>query len=150
MTLRASMTWVGLVLGMTTPAIAADYNTGYFGNVAIEGYDTVAYFTANKGVPGDPNITAEWGGATWWFASADHRDLFLANPDAYAPQFGGLCAEGVAFGEISANLSPEVFAIIDGKLYLNYAVSWMDLEANIPVAQSKWEDVHLILSGEHN
>jgi hypothetical protein len=144
---RTSALLLGLLATVPT-ALAADYNTGYFGNVAIEGYDTVAYFTDNKGVPGDSGITAVWGGATWWFDSLEHRDMFVADPEAYAPQFGGLCAEGVAFGEISANLSPEVFAVVDGKLYLNYAVSWMDLEANIPVAQSKWEGVHAILADE--
>lgn len=147
MTMRASA-FLFAILASVSPALAAEYNTGYFGNVAIEGYDTVAYFTDNKGVPGDPGISADWGGATWWFDSVEHRDLFVADPEAYAPQFGGLCAEGVAYGEISANLSPEVFAIVDGKLYLNYAVSWMDLEANIPVAQSKWESVRAILIGE--
>jgi YHS domain-containing protein len=146
MTLRATLVLAG-ILATVSPAAAGDYNTGYFGNVAIEGYDPVAYFTDNKGVPGDPAITAEYGGAIWHFASAEHRDLFVADPEAYAPQFGGLCAEGVAYGEISANLSPEVFQIVDGKLYLNYAVYWMDLEANIPIAQSKWEGVRALLAG---
>jgi hypothetical protein len=73
--------------------------------------------------------------------------MFVADPEAYAPQFGGLCAEGVAYGEISANLSPEVFAIVDGKLYLNYATYWVDLKGNIPIAQSKWEGVHALLTG---
>lgn len=132
----------------TGTAAAAEYNTGYFGNVAIEGYDTVAYFTEGKAVPGTAEISTDWEGVTWQFASAENRDRFIADPEAYAPQFGGLCAEGVAYGEISANLAPEVFAIVDGKLYLNYAVSWMDLEANIPVAQSKWETVHALLAGQ--
>jgi hypothetical protein len=145
MNLCASVFLIGILATVPT-ALAADCNTGYFGNVAIEGYDAVAYFTDDKGVPGDPGITTEWGGAIWWFASIEHRNMFVADPEAYAPQFGGLCAEGVAYGEISANLSPEVFAIVDGKLYLNYAVSWMDLEANIPIAQSKWEGVYAILA----
>jgi YHS domain-containing protein len=146
MTLRSSLLLVG-TLATVSPAVAGDYNTGYFGNVAIEGYDTVAYFTDNKGVKGDPAITAEYGGAVWQFASAEHRDMFVANPEAYAPQFGGLCTEGVAYGEISANLSPEVFAIVEGKLYLNYATYWVDLDANIPIAESKWESVHALLAG---
>jgi YHS domain-containing protein len=148
MNLRATLLLVG-TLAAVSPAFAGDYNTGYFGNVAIEGYDTVAYFTDNKGIKGDAAITAEYGGAVWHFASAEHRDMFVADPAAYAPQFGGLCAEGVAYGEISANLSPEVFEIVDGKLYLNYATYWVDLEANIPIAQSKWEGVHALLAGDN-
>jgi hypothetical protein len=129
-----------------TAASAVEYNTGYFGNVAIEGYDTVAYFTEGKAHAGSPAITHEWQGVVWQFASAENRDKFIADPEAYAPQFGGLCAEGVAYGEISANLAPESFSIVDGKLYLNYAVFFTDLATNIPVAMSKWDKVHRLLA----
>lgn len=128
------------------PAAAGEYNTGYFGNVAIEGYDPVAYFTEGKAHKGSPEITTEWEGATWQFASAQNRDTFVKDPAAYAPQFGGLCTEGVAYGEISVNLSPESFAIVDGKLYMNYATAFADLPTNLPVAMSKWETVHDLLA----
>jgi hypothetical protein len=133
-------------LAFAAPAAAVEYNTGYFGNIAIEGYDPVAYFTEGKAHKGDPGITTQWEGVTWQFASAENRDKFVADPLAYAPQFGGLCTEGVAFGEISANLSPESFAIVDGKLYLNYATYFVDLATNIPIAQSKWNTVHDLLA----
>jgi YHS domain-containing protein len=64
--------------------------------VAILGYDPVAYFTDAKAVVGKPEFTARHDGATWQFASAAHRDAFVANPARYAPQFGGYCAYGVA------------------------------------------------------
>jgi hypothetical protein len=123
-------------------ASAVEYNTGYFGNVAIEGFDTVAYFTEGTARKGSPDITTEWQGATWQFASAENRDLFIKDPAAYAPQFGGLCTEGVAFGEITVNLTPESFAIVDGKLYMNSATWFVDLPTNLPVAMSKWDKVH--------
>src|SRR5918995_185584 len=63
-------------------------NTGYFGGVAIMGYDTVAYFTDGKAVKGSEKYSYEWLGASWHFANDEHRKLFAANPVSYAPQFG--------------------------------------------------------------
>jgi YHS domain-containing protein len=126
-------------------ASAAEVNTGYFGNVAIEGYDTVAYFTLGKATKGSDAFAHDWGGATWHFASAENRDLFAANPEAYAPQFGGLCAEGVAFHEVTVNIEPEVFAIVDGKLYFTSATAFADLSGNLPSAIENWPEVHAVL-----
>jgi YHS domain-containing protein len=93
-------------------------NTGYFGDVAILGYDTVAYFTEGRAIKGTPEFTKQWLGATWHFASAAHRDAFAANPISYAPQYGGFCAAGVSLEEASANIDPQAWRIVDGKLYL--------------------------------
>jgi YHS domain-containing protein len=62
------------------------------------GYDVVAYFTDGNAVVGNDQYTAEYDGAKYRFASADNRDKFQANPDKYAPQFGGYCAFGTAMG----------------------------------------------------
>jgi hypothetical protein len=132
-------------LMLAAPTASGEYNTGYFGNVAIEGYDTVAYFDG-AATPGNPTITYEWEGAVWRFASVENRDKFIADPAAYAPQFGGLCTEGVAYGEISANLTPTVFEIVDGKLYLNYSTYWMDLKGNLPKSEANWPKVHALLA----
>ena len=112
-----------LALASLTPIAAAEevvVNTGYFGDVAIKGYDTVAYFTENKAVEGTPQYSTRWLGAEWHFASAEHRDLFKADPVKYAPQYGGHCADGVSFGTITTNIDPKAWRIIEGKLYLNY------------------------------
>jgi hypothetical protein len=91
-------------------------------NVALEGYDTVAYFTVGKAMVGDPNITADWLGAVWQFASTENRDLFLANPVAYAPQYGGHCADVMAYDAtaVQTNIDPESWRVINGKLYISY------------------------------
>jgi hypothetical protein len=34
----------------------------------------------------------KWKDAKWRFASAEHRDFFEANPEKYAPRYGGYCA----------------------------------------------------------
>jgi hypothetical protein len=127
-------------------AFAAAVNTGYFGNVAIEGYDTVAYFTDGKAIEGSPAISHVWKGAIWRFASEEHRKLFAANPDAYAPQFGGLCTEGVAFHEVTVNLEPESWRIVDGKLYMTAATGFADLEGNLSAAVANWPEVQAKLA----
>jgi hypothetical protein len=149
MKLNHALSLAALLIGVTAAGstMAVEYNTGYFGNVAIEGYDPVAYFTEGKARQGSADITTEWEDVTWQFASAENRDLFIKDPAAYAPQFGGLCTEGVAYGEITVNLSPEVFEIVDGKLYMNSATYWVDLKTNLPVAQTKWDKVRELLAG---
>ena len=68
--------------------------------VAVRGYDTVAYFTLGEPTAGKEAFETEWRGAKWRFASQEHQDLFVANPDNYAPQYGGYCAYGVALGNL--------------------------------------------------
>ena len=111
-------------------------------NVAIHGYDTVAYFTEGEPVKGADEFEQVWEDARWQFASATNRELFKANPERYAPQFGGYCAGGLAAGEY-ANGDPEVWTIVDGKLYLNKTKDlrtfWREApEAHIEVAKYNW------------
>lgn len=87
--------------------------------IAIRGYDTVAYFTDGKPVPGRDEFTTEWMGAKWKFASQDHLDKFKSEPAKYAPQYGGYCAYGVAKDHV-VKIEPDQFTVIGGKLYLNY------------------------------
>jgi YHS domain-containing protein len=89
------------------------------GDVAIRGYDPVAYFTQAKAVPGSNAFVTEWMGAKWKFSSQQHLDAFKASPARYAPQYGGYCAYGVSQGYL-VKVDPEQWSVIDGKLYLNY------------------------------
>ena len=86
-------------------------------NVAIEGYDPVAYHVAGQPMPGDPAIRHEWHDAIWQFASTENRDLFASDPDRYAPHFGGFCAAGMSLGRQSP-VDPEAWTIVDGRLFL--------------------------------
>jgi hypothetical protein len=122
--LRAALAGCLLLIGLSAHA-APPVNTlknSFFSSptdTAISGYDTVAYFTENKPVKGlDANVF-EWKGAKWKFASAGNLELFKANPDKYAPQYGGYCAYGVAKDSL-VKIDPDQFTILDGKLYLNY------------------------------
>lgn len=97
---------------------------GYFSDpprteIAIKGYDTVAYFKENKPMKGSDNFVTNWKGAKWKFASKENLDAFTKEPEKFAPQFGGYCAYGVAQGYL-VKIEPEQFKILNGKLYLNY------------------------------
>lgn len=94
-------------------------NKSFFSGLAAHGYDVVAYFADGKAVEGSDEVETSWNGATWRFASTAHRDLFVAAPERYAPQYGGYCAWAVSQG-YTADGDPESWKIVDGKLYLNY------------------------------
>jgi YHS domain-containing protein len=116
-------------------------NTTLFG-VAIKGYDPVAYFTQGKPAKGDSDFETEWNGATWRFASAANRDAFKASPDKYTPQYGGYCAWAVSQG-YTANIDPDAWKIVNGKLYLNYSTDvqkkWeRDVPGHITKADTQW------------
>ena len=87
---------------------------------AIRGYDTVAYFTKNKPVKGNPEFQYEWKHGTWFFSSQENLELFKASPEKYAPQYGGYCAYAIAIDQL-VPIDPTQFTILDNKLYLNYS-----------------------------
>ena len=95
-------------------------------NQAIQGYDPVAYFKNLKPVKGRNEFSYNWKGENWYFATQKNLNDFKANPEKYAPQFGGYCAYGVADGH-KAPTSPDAWTIFDGKLYLNYDRNMRDL-----------------------
>ncbi|MBO1909476.1 hypothetical protein J4G37_32215 [Microvirga sp. 3-52] len=103
------------------PTLAGDLvNTGYFGGVAIKGYDPVAYFTEGRPMKGSEEFTYEWLGTPWHFANRQHLEMFMSDPAKYAPQYGGYCVGEVAYAGITSNIDPEAWRILDGKLYLSY------------------------------
>lgn len=79
---------LALLIGGSAIGIAFEKLNQTFG-IAIHGYDTVAYHTENRAVKGKKEFSYEWNDAEWHFASAENRDLFAADPDRYAPQYGG-------------------------------------------------------------
>jgi YHS domain-containing protein len=149
-TLIRLATAVALVTGIAAgaPALAAgpgpEINATITG-LALRGYDPVAYFTDGKPVIGDFTITAQQDGATYRFASEDHKALFLKDPAKYLPEYGGFCAFGTAKG-VKVDGDPTVWKIVDNKLYLNLAPAvskrWNeDIAGNIKSANSNWTAV---------
>ena len=132
-----------LSLGLAASALAGEVNEA--NGIAIKGYDPVAYFDSGRAVPGKPDFMLEHGGVTWRFASPEHRDAFRADPAKYLPQYGGFCAFGTA-GGYKADIDPEAFSLVGGKLYLNYSkdirAKWQeDVPGYISKADAKWPEV---------
>lgn len=95
------------------------YNSLYAG-LGAKGYDVVNYFTAGKPVQGKDSYVVEHAGVKWQFVSAEHRDLFKANPEKYVPQFGGFCSWGAANGKLFDVDPANGWSVVDGKLYMNF------------------------------
>ncbi len=85
--------------------------------VAINGFDTVAYFEQNKAVRGSQEFSCDYKEATWYFTSAENRDRFLQNPEKFAPQYGGYCTHALAKNQL-INAQPDAFVINNNQLYL--------------------------------
>ncbi|MDH3702960.1 MAG: YHS domain protein [Alphaproteobacteria bacterium] len=128
------------------PAQAKDpVYTGTFSSLAVSGYDPVAYFKAGKPVEGSSDHEFKWNGATWRFASAANLAAFKANPQGFAPQYGGYCAWAVSQG-YTALTDPTAWRIVDNKLYLNYSHGvqrqWAeDIPGNIAKGDKNWPGV---------
>src|SRR5712672_1972703 len=110
---------LGLAILAAAVPLAASMRSAVAQDVplAIKGYDPVAYFTDGKPVPGRPEIAHDWDQHHYLFASAEHRDLFRADPVRYAPQFGNFCAMSLATGEL-VEADPESWLINADKLYI--------------------------------
>lgn len=143
------LTTLALAGPLMTPTLAAAAKPAVYtpalNNVAVGGYDTVAYFTVGKPVRGTDAFQTDWNGATWKFSSAANLAKFKANPKAYAPQFGGYCAWAVA-QNYTAKGDPQNWKIVGGKLYLNYnadiQAKWSrDIPGFIAKGNANWPKV---------
>ena len=146
MTAKSLFAIAGLML-INTVAIAADdpVYTGRFSNVAVGGYDTVAYFTNGQPTPGSKEFQHDYNGAVWRFSSAENKAMFVESPSRYSPQYGGYCAWAVSQG-YTAKGSPKAWRIVDDKLYLNYNLDvqakWLvDIPGFIAKADRNWPAV---------
>ena len=132
-----------IALTLAVSAQAADLvNVSGASNIAVSGYDTVAFFTDHKPVNGDPGISATYQGATYIFASKEHKELFEATPEKYTPQCGGYCAFGVSVGALFP-VEISTWQVHDGKLYLNLNQTILkkfnaDFDANVAKVQKNW------------
>ncbi|MBS9718946.1 YHS domain-containing (seleno)protein [Pseudohalocynthiibacter aestuariivivens] len=127
------------------PALASSPEVFATDGVAINGYDPVAYFSQSAPVLGDETHALIWRGATWYFSSANNMVRFEANPELFAPQYGGYCAFAVSKGA-TASTVPEAWTIHEEKLYLNYSLPvreiWRgDIPGNIGKADANWPGV---------
>jgi len=127
-------------LGQTKKLLNVDKN-----DVAIKGYDPVAFFTQNKPVQGKPEFESSFNGAKYLFASAEDKATFDANPAKYEPQFGGFCAWAVSQGH-TAPIKVEAFQIVNGRLLMQYDLGIKDKfnkdqQGNLKKADENWPTV---------
>lgn len=133
-------------LALSSLTFAADIDMSADENdVAISGYDTVSYFTDGKPTQGSKDYTATYKNAIYQFSSAENRNKFRANPEYYAPQYGGYCAMGVAL-EKKLTVDPTAWYIESNKLYLNLnkAVQkkWLsDVPGNLETSEHNWPEI---------
>lgn len=137
-----STLWLGLLFASTLSAQSGPKVNTNRNGVAVSGYDVVAYFTDQKPLQGQEKFRATHGGATYWFASAEHLKTFQQAPQKYVPAYGGYCAYGVSKG-YRVGIDPAAWAIVDGKLYLNYSMkvqkTWNeDRSGYIKKAEVNW------------
>lgn len=134
--LRVVLVLVALVLAgggiwlWQTRSMLADTGpvfTGLVEGIAVGGYDPVSYFSGSPET-GTSEFTTQYRGAIWRFANAENLEMFKADPERYAPAYGGYCAWAMAEGSLAKG-DPHHWEIVGNRLYLNY-------DANI---QSKWQ-----------
>jgi len=135
-------------LALTGAALAGQASSGKLlvnktkDGLALQGYDTVAYFTDNKPAKGSPKIKSNYDGADYYFASVEHKALFDADPAKYAPAYGGYCGYAASINRLSP-VSPEWFQIADGELILQHNKKAFDkfnadLKDNLVKADANW------------
>ena len=115
------------------------------GDLGLQGYDAVAYWTSGQPTLGSPSFEHRWNNAVWRFSTAENREQFAKDPARYAPEFGGYCAYAVSRG-YTANIDPNAWRIVDGRLYLNYSKRvqklWEeDVPGNIAKGRQNWPGV---------
>lgn len=108
--------WVASVVSAENLAINADAD-----GVAIHGYDPVAYFEDGGPRQGRRELAYHWRDADWWFTTPAHREAFVADPERFAPRFGGFCAYAASYGQF-ADIDPKAWTLHQGRLYLNYSL----------------------------
>ncbi len=118
-------------------------NQGVFSKTAIMGYDPVTYFTEEQAIKGKEMLKYTWHRTTWYFSSEENLNLFSANPEKYAPRFGGYCAFAVSKG-FTAGIDPEAYTLLDGRLYLfsepKFRDEWLKGgEESLMKSQQNWK-----------
>lgn len=155
--IRKQILTIGLLLGAifgAFPAAGASIVTTIVTNpltgIALDGFDPVSYFTEGEPLLGSAGYALDWGGVTWYFASAANRDAFEKAPDVYAPQFGGHGAMSLARNFLSDG-NPRVYLVMGERLYLFYSGANRDAftmspEKALQDAMKNWETLSLTLS----
>ena len=109
---------------------------------ALRGYDAVAYFTEQQPVKGAPAFRSRHEGADYYFASADNKAAFDADPSRYVPAYGGYSGYQVATDQLKEPKAKH-WSITEGRLVLESSkkdlAAWnRDPEGNLARADRNW------------
>ncbi len=132
------------IVPMAPAQIATVQNVDEKG-VGLSGYDPVAFFTEGKPVKGNPQYQsryANYGEATYYFASSDHKSLFDQNPEKFAPQYGGYCATAMSMGKVE-EIQVEYFVVHNHRLLMQRnkmakMVFMRDPDVRVAAADKNW------------
>ncbi len=142
MKLKTQLVTLVAIFGLDGNALAADYTHS---TPAVQGYDVVSYQIGKRPIRGNGHFVAFYDGTTYQFSSADNQKIFENKPEKYVPAYGGYCAFGASVGKKFIG-DPEVWRIVDGKLYLNLDTSiqseWLkDVPGRIKSANAQWGEI---------
>ncbi len=142
MKLKSTLMALVALFGFAGTTLAADFAHS---TPAVQGYDVVSYQTGKRPIRGNGNFIAVYDGATYQFSSTDNQKLFESNPEKYVPAYGGYCAFGASVGKKFIG-DPEVWRVVNGKLYLNLdtgiQAQWLkDVPGRIKSADAKWRSI---------
>ncbi len=142
MKIKSTLMAIVTLFGLAGNAMAADYTNS---TPAVQGYDVVSYQTGKRPIRGNGHFVAVYDGAAYQFSSADNQKLFENDPEKYIPAYGGYCAFGASVGKKFIG-DPEVWRIVDGKLYLNLderiQAEWLkDVPGRIKSADTNWRNI---------
>ncbi len=137
--LVALVTWAGLVAAASANVNVTNSITG------VQGYDLVSYHTSQGPLRGNGHHVSTYEGVTYLFSSKENKSTFDQSPNKYLPAYGGYCAFGVSVGKKFVG-DPEVWRIVDGRLYLNLDKNiqkeWSkDIPGRIKLADKNWQQI---------
>jgi hypothetical protein len=139
-----SLALITLISLPVAGAIAGDFAEE--NGVALKRFDPVAYFVRDhQPALGVRELSTVYKDSKFYFLTKSDMEAFIANPEHYAPQFGGYCAYNAALGSKVAG-SPRIFAVVDDKLYLFSSFTAMkdwkkDVGGNLARATEAWPTV---------
>jgi YHS domain-containing protein len=110
--------------------------------VAMDGFDVVAYHTAGAPAKGIASRSVEYKGKTWLFSSAENASKFSADPERYAPRYNGWCSYAVSEGYGAEVDFVNGWAVLDGKLYLNWDEETRDALCRPPGRVGRYVHAH--------
>jgi YHS domain-containing protein len=113
-------------------------------HLMLFGHDVVSYFTEGTHKPGSPAIKSVYKDVTFRFSTPEHKAMFDRSPEKYLPQFGGYCANGIAYA-IPWGGDADTWRMIDGKLYIfgghgSLDAFMLDPSRNMALANKYWDE----------